>query len=257
MDIPRAHRQDLAPIRFGWGLAAANALARDVDVAVVVDVLSFTTTTTVALDAGATVIPLRWRDERAEAVAREAGAVLAVGRSTAHDGQVSLSPAGMRRHARAGQTIALPSPNGATIARALTDRAATCVAGCLRNAPAVGRWIHEIGAERVVVVAAGERWPDDTLRPADEDLWGAGAVLAALHDLGHRAQSVEADTARASYLALGSPEWVRAALHRCASGRELADSGFKADVDVAAEVGASTAVPVLRRDRFEPATVVP
>ena len=42
---------------------------------------------------------------------------------------------------------------------------------------AVARWLQARGGT-VAVVAAGERWPDGSLRPAAEDLWGAGAVLA-------------------------------------------------------------------------------
>lgn len=56
------------------------------------------------------------------------------------------------------------------------------VAACLRNARAVAAWLSErSGADDgpVTVIAAGERWPDGSLRPA-QDLLGAGAVVAAL-----------------------------------------------------------------------------
>jgi 2-phosphosulfolactate phosphatase len=238
------HRQVSARTRFDWGLTGATAIGAGATVAVVVDVLSFTTTTTVALDAEASVVPLPWRDERAEAVAREYDAVLAVGRSRAGDGQVSLSPASMRAHAVAGRPVVLPSPNGATIAHALADSGATVVAGCLRNAAAVAGWLRDRDDPAVAVVAAGERWPDGSLRPAAEDLWGAGAVLAALD----RARlSPEASAAAAAYDAIGD---VAAALHDCASGRELDAIGFGTDVDIAAELGASSVVPVLRDGVF-------
>ncbi|MFE7855456.1 hypothetical protein [Streptomyces sp. NPDC057403] len=45
-----------------------------------VDVLSFTTSVTVAVEAGTRVFPYAWRDETAAAFARDKGAALAVGR---------------------------------------------------------------------------------------------------------------------------------------------------------------------------------
>lgn len=47
--MDEAHRQREYGVRFDWGLQGALAVAADVDIAVVVDVLSFTTTVTVAL----------------------------------------------------------------------------------------------------------------------------------------------------------------------------------------------------------------
>jgi 2-phosphosulfolactate phosphatase len=250
---PDVHRQASARARFDWGLTGAAAIGAGVDVAVVVDVLSFSTTTTVALDAGATVIPFPWRDERAEAIAREHDAVLAVGRSRAGVGQVSLSPASMRAHVAAGQRVVLPSPNGATIAHALADAGITVVAGCLRNAAAVADWLRardDAPVVTVAVVAAGERWPDGSLRPAAEDLWGAGAVLAGLD---HAGLSAEAAVAATAYEALAD---VPAVLHACASGLELDAIGFEADVDIAAEVDASRLVPVLRDGVFVDASTL-
>ena len=81
-----------------------------------------------------------------------------------------------------------------------------------------------------------------------EDLWGAGAVLSALAALGRADFSPEAQAARAAYDGLEGD--VAAALHACASGRELDAIGFGDDVDVAAEVDASTVVPVLRDGAF-------
>jgi 2-phosphosulfolactate phosphatase len=244
VDLSAVHRQQEARVRFDWGLTGARAIGVGADVAVVVDVLSFSTTTTVALDAGTAVIPLPWMDARAEEVARARDAVLAVGRSRAGEGQVSLSPACMRAHARGGGRVLLPSPNGATIAHALADAGATVVAACLRNAAAVARWIAARNAGVVAVVAAGERWPDGSLRPAAEDLWGAGALLAGL---GTDACSPEAGVAVAAYRALTE---VAAALHDCASGRELHAIGFGADVDIAAELDTSRVVPVLQDGAF-------
>ena len=125
----------------------------------------------------------------------------------------------------------------------------------MRNAAAVSRWIsrHHDPATTVAVIAAGERWPDGELRPAIEDLWGAGAVVAGLLAAGWNAPSPEAESARDAYESIRGRE--RHALATCASGRELIDAGFAADVDVAAEADASDAVPLLADGSFQDASV--
>lgn len=228
-------------VRFEWGPTGAAAVAAPVTV--VVDVLSFTTTLTVAVERGMTVYPFGWKDERAATYAAERDAVLARGRS--ERAGVSLSPASVR--AAAGvERLVLPSPNGSAIAFGLAGTGATVVGASLRNASAVARWV---AGREVSVVAAGERWPDGSLRPAVEDLWGAGAVIAGLVDRGVTGLTPEARMAERAFRSASLPDDLVA----CASGQELVEMGFAGDVDIAAEVDASDVVPVLRGDAFEEA----
>jgi 2-phosphosulfolactate phosphatase len=237
-------------VRFDWGPAGAARVAAPEGVLVVVDVLSFTTSVTVAVERGVAVYPAAWRDQRAGELARDVGAVLAVGRSEATaEHPWCLSPAALRA-ADAPSRLVLPSPNGSAIAAAAGG---TVLAACLRNASAVGAWVSKrYGSQGapVTVIAAGERWPDGSLRPAVEDLLGAGAVLAALADCGDFEASPEAARARAAY---APTESVPHAVRCCASAVELANLGFGADVEVAVEVDASTVVPVLTGGAFQPA----
>ncbi|MEY9874703.1 2-phosphosulfolactate phosphatase [Streptacidiphilus sp. MAP12-33] len=237
-------------IRFEWGAAGAERLAARVACLVVVDVLSFTTSVTVAAEAGTRVFPYRWRDETAAAFAGQVDAELAAGRRQATAASPwSLSPAALRR-APFTPRLVLPSPNGSAIAA--TARGATVVAGALRNAAAVGRWLDRQGygtpARPVAVIASGEHWPDGSLRPALEDLLGAGAVIAALRErTGEGALSVEAAAAAAAFTA--TPD-VRRAVAGSSSGRELTHGGFADDVAVATEQDASSVVPVLTDGAF-------
>ena len=139
-----AHRQAGSSVRLEWGPYAAAAFAPEVDVAVVVDVLSFSTTVTIALGRGITVHPFRWRDERAVELARELDANLALQRQDARlrPGSVSLSPQSLQR-ASGIERLVLPSPNGSTICASLAGHGATVVAGCLRNAGAVSAYLAE------------------------------------------------------------------------------------------------------------------
>ncbi|MCA0295093.1 MAG: 2-phosphosulfolactate phosphatase [Actinobacteria bacterium] len=143
--------------------------------------------------------------------------------------------------------LVLPSPNGSTIAALLQDSGATVLLGCLRNAAAAAeRLAAELGQGRsVVVVAAGERWTSDgSLRPALEDQLGAGAVLSALVALGHGGTLSRAASAAVAVFRAAGPH-LREWMVTCRSGRELAERGFTADVEVAAQLDASRTVPVL------------
>jgi 2-phosphosulfolactate phosphatase len=245
-----AHRQSGHRVRFDWGPTGGAAITAGADVAVVVDVLSFTTTLSVAVERGMTVLPYRWKDERAASYAVERSASLAVGRLEARSLQdsggtaVSLSPAAMSRAVGVDRVV-LPSPNGSSICFGLADAGATVVGACFRNRATVARWLSARPDATIAVVAAGERWPDDLLRPCAEDLWGAGAVLDALPaaDLSPEAR-LAADAFRAVEADL------RAELRACASGQELVDAGFAGDVDVAADLDVADIVPVLDDGEF-------
>lgn len=245
------HDQGTFAVRCEWGPVGASLVPADV--AVVVDVLSFTTTVTVAVGRGITVFPYRWRDEQARAYAASRDALLAVGRLEARElpGQVSLSPAAMAALTGVDRVV-LPSPNGSTITHALAGTGARVVAGSLRNASAVADHVAPLlrDGATCVVVPAGERWPDDSLRPCVEDLWGAGAILARLVECGATGLSPEARAAAHAWAGVHLP----ADLHDCAGGRELAAAGFADDVTAAAQVDASDVVPVLDGERFVPGT---
>ena len=88
--------------------------------------------------------------------------------------------------------------------------------------------------------------PTAQLRPAVEDLWGAGAVLAALGAAGASPEAAHGRRLRSMRVA----DDLASALRACASGRELVEDGFGADVDLAAAYDVSEVVPVLYGDAF-------
>jgi len=246
--VTSPYAQDGYRVAFDWSSAGAAEVRGDL--VAVVDVLSFTTAVTVAVDAGIEVLPYRWRDESAEAFAEQHEAALAVGRGQAGDDGISLSPVTIRR---AGvRRLVLPSPNGSTISQQLSDSGSTVLAVSLRNAAAAAAWVAtKLAGDpslTVVAIAAGERWKDGSLRPAVEDLWGAGAFLAALADGGAGPLSPEARAAAAAYRDVAGE--LPDLLHECAGGRELTAYGFAGDVAVAAEVDISGLVPVLQGCRL-------
>lgn len=218
-----------------WGPRAINVFAAWADVVVVVDVLSFSTAVDVAVSRGAAVLPCA-DDE----VPEKLGACVAVPRGeTSSDRPYSLSPESLSA-LPAGATIVLPSPNGAALSAELDGAGQVVVAGCLRNATAVGAYVADAGS-RIGVLAAGERWPvDGSLRPAFEDLVGAGAVIAAI---GASRRSPEAAAAAAVYA--DAADSLDGRLSDCTSGRELRERGFGIDVAWAAEVDISQSVPLL------------
>lgn len=245
-----------AGVRFEWGAAGAGLLAEACAILVVVDVLSFSTATTVAVERGMRVHPFPWRGEDARAYGARVGAVVASGRRAATaEHPWSLSPAALKE-APVVPDLVLPSPNGSTISAAASSTGAAVVAGCLRNARALSSWLRAEGygtAERPIgVIAAGERWPDATLRPALEDLLGAALLLDGLADV-EGGFSVEAAVAVA--VLDGVPD-IAAAVRGSGSGQELITGGYPEDVEAAVEINSSEVVPLLRGDIFHSAAAL-
>lgn len=240
-----------AGVRFGWALPGALALAAPAGALVIVDVLSFSTAVTVAAGRGTTVYPHPWPDAGVEAFAAGRDAVWAVPRdqvSTSHPW--SLSPAHLLG-APAPRRLVLPSPNGSALAATAT--AGHILAGCLRNATAVAGWLsgHGFGHpdRPATIIAAGERWPGGELRPALEDLLGAGAIIAALGL--PDALSPEAAAAEAAWRH-HRPD-ITDVIHRCSSGQELTAAGHAPDIDIAAQHDTQETVPILTGGAFRPA----
>lgn len=223
-----------------WGATGARSLAETSDVLVVVDVLSFSTSLSVAVERGAQVWPYAIGSDGAEQLAREIGAVLARGRSTRQG--PTLSPASLL-DLEEGSRVVLPSPNGSAIAHAAVSGGLPVVSACLRGAAAAVRLLEEFG--RVGLVASGERWPDGTLRPAYEDWLGCGVLAQGLVAKGYSA-SPDA-VAAAAAAAVPRP------LADCPSGRELVERGFAADVELAEQRNVTEVVAMLKSGRFSAA----
>ena len=243
--------QDGFDLQFEWGPAGLRELGPGAGAIVVVDVLRFTTAVSVAVGRGAEVLPYGPGDGHAETFAAQHNALLAgTGRG---DHAWSLSPTDLAT-IRAGTRLVLPSPNGSALAHAARQLApgAVVLAGCLRNASAVAQ--QAAARSRggpVVVIAAGERWPGEpgavgALRPAVEDLLGAGAVLRALRVLTGIAPDRISPEARVAMAAFDDArDDLRAWLLASGSGRELAARGWRDDVEVAAALDVDAVAPIL------------
>lgn len=209
--MPGPFDQSAYQVRLEWGVAGLARLAPS-DIVVVVDVLRFSST----------VIQSVERDETVEMDA------------AAH--AVSI--------------------NGAAVVDAANESSATVLLGALRNPAAVARAVLAVQQERgsrtsVAVIACGElesRSPDASLRFGVEDLLGAGAVIAALSDIGIDHSSPDAAVAGEGFRALRGA--ARHLLTASGSGRELDDLGRRDEVLAAAAVDAASVVPVLRGGRF-------
>lgn len=227
-------------VRCEWGLPGVRLIGGSAGVPVIVDVLSFSTCVDVAVSRGARIFPCRWKGARAGELAAQFDAELAVPRGQA--GKFSLSPASMKE-AVEGRRIVLPSPNGSELTVEAGALERVVLAGCFRNCEAVGKYAAARGGS-VAVIAAGERWPDRTLRPAVEDLAAAGAIIASLS--GDRSPEASAAIAVWNYARNGTSAFLKS----CSSGRELIEWGFEEDVIIASEVNVSSAVPRLHEQAY-------
>lgn len=222
-----------------WGEQGVAQLTSISDVVVIVDILSFSTSVEIATNNGAIIFPYRWRDESALDYAKQVNAELASKTRISNHGY-SLSPTSLT-NIPAGARLILPSPNGAALT--LRTGQTPTLAGCLRNCKAVAQFAQRYGA-RVAVIPAGERWEDGSLRPALEDLIGAGAILSYLEG----GLSPEAEAAVAVFHRFKAH--LVTILRKCSSGKELIARGFAADIELAAAINTSGCVPLLTQNAY-------
>jgi 2-phosphosulfolactate phosphatase len=225
-------------INFCWGRQGARRAAEDNAVTGIVDVLSFSTAVAVACAVGARVTPFVSSARAKEAVAAHPQLMLAVRREAAAPGDFSLSPVRFLQ-AKAGDWIALPSPNGATCCTIAVDNGATDVfAGSLVNATATAHALQATAVSSgrsIWVVACGERNEpqglDDAIRFALEDYLGAGAILNGLSGR----FSPDAELCRAAYQAAAAAGNIGRLLETCESGQELIARNYAGDVSLAVQ----------------------
>lgn len=246
-------------LRCDWGATGGRYISQTAALSVVVDVLSFSTTVTLAVERGIEIIPFPWRDGRAASFAAEQGAQMAVGRleGRTSPGQLSLSPCSVLGLAEVPSRVVLPSPNGAAIAHALAETETPMVAGSLLNARAVAEFaIEKMGdTGSVALVAAGERWRDSSLRPAIEDFWGVGAIAHEIADI--MGEDILLTASPIMQSAVASYRYAAddlvGFLSRSASGMELIEADFAEDISVAARLNTSAALPLLHEGAFRAA----
>jgi 2-phosphosulfolactate phosphatase len=115
----------------------------------------------------------------------------------------------------------------------------------MRNATAVANQaMNAVGDGTLAVIPAGESWEVGSLRPAIEDLIGAGAIISALTG----SLSSEAVVARDVFEASRGDLFDR--MMSSVSGVELCERGFQQDVEIATHLDVSTCAPILCEDAY-------
>ncbi|WP_414568787.1 2-phosphosulfolactate phosphatase [Nostoc sp. CCY 9925] len=228
-------------LRCEWGAQGVSQLASISDVVIIVDVLSFSTCVEIATNNGAIIFPYAYKDESVIDYAKSLQAELASHRQRWTITGYSLSPKSLEK-IPAGTRLVLPSPNGSFLT--LHTGKTPTLAGCLRNCQAVAQFAQKYG-DKIAVIPAGERWKDNgSLRPAFEDLIGAGAILSYLPG----SLSPETEAAVAAFQAFQHD--LVGYLKKCSSGKELIEKGFEPDVELAAAFNVSNCVPLLTGNAY-------
>ena len=208
------------------------------DVLVVVDILSFSTSLSVAVERGAEVWPYALGSDGAEQLAREIGAVLARGRSTRQG--PTLSPASLL-------DLEPGTPAGAAVAQRVGDRAR---GGQRRAAGRLGVPARRVGGGRgccVRTTASAWSRPGSAGRTArcvrrTRTCSARACVAAGLVAAGYR----PSPDAAAAVAASVHPR----PLADCPSGVELVERGFAEDVAMSQARDVTDVVAVMKSGRF-------
>ena len=251
---------EAAQVHVEWGVPAALLAALRGDLVVVVDVLSFSTSLIEVVERDGTAFcyspdELDRAGDRDRA-ARDHDAIVLSKQRSVSAGEVSLSPASLQS-LPLGRRVVMTSLNGGRCVAAAADAPWVGI-GALTNRTAVARRVEwllaDAAATRCTIVPCAELWSEPFMasqvgdlsevsaplvRPAYEDLLGAGSIVAAMGE--HVQRSVEASMAATVFESHESR--ISEFLEGCVSGRELIERGFAADVTIAAQLDTRAVVP--------------
>ena len=221
-----------------WGIEGINKFSSQSDITIIVDVLSFSTCVDIVLSRKAFVYPYMFKDNSSvEYAALNKAELASFNRSK---DKFSLSPLSLKNISE-GTRIVLPSPNGSELSLCARSKETLCA--CLRNYRLVAEYANSV-SENIVVIPAGEKWLNGSIRFAIEDYLGAGALISELKG----ELSAEARAAKKLFESLNPLLYdiVSGSL----SGRELIEKGFHEDVDIALDLNAGSSVPVLKNKYY-------
>jgi 2-phosphosulfolactate phosphatase len=234
-------------VKVEWGQRGAREAAARGDIIIIVDVLSFSSTTVAALHHGAQIYPFPPPiGEESRKYAATLGAEMVLGRAeAARTGGYTLSPVSFKENDR-GKKFVLCSLNGAACTESAKNVSALLI-GALVNAAAAAKAANELQQKTgsaITIVPCGERWDsplpsENGMRPGIEDYLGAGAILQTLNGN----FSPEADVCRAAFASCQHN--LTELISKSGSGRELIERGFEADVEFCRQLNTHTEVPVL------------
>jgi 2-phosphosulfolactate phosphatase len=206
------------------------------DIAIMVDVLSASTTMTVAMQNFSTIIPVKSILE-AQEIAKKYDAVLAgERRGAAIEGfDTGNSPPEISKIS--GNTLVLTTSNGTRI---MDKMKATILIGSFVNAKAVAKKALDLAENHIEVVMAGV---DGNF--AIEDFLGAGEIITNL------VNSEIDEIALASCLASRDKNMVDEAVKNSRSARKLGEIGLSDDVDFCLKRNIYDSVPLYANGRIK------
>jgi 2-phosphosulfolactate phosphatase len=161
-------------------------------------------------------------------------------------GGLSLSPTSLR-DIPCGSRLVLPSPNGSAAAWLAGKTSAAVFCGSLRNMRATALACRHYAS--VLVIACGEKWPNDTARFCIEDYVAAGGIVSMLERPGEL--SPEATLATLAYGGFNDAGQRGAALAACSSAVELRERGFEDDVHLCLQEDVSNHACQLHDQAFQ------
>lgn len=147
--------------RLEWGQRGAREAAERGDITIILDVLSFSSTVTAAVNFGASIFPYPPPiNEVAKKYAQELGAQIVWGRAEAKKfGGHSLSPSSFTT-ADYGQKFVMCSLNGAACTW-VAFKVPALLIGCFLDASAVATIANQLVLDicaNITVIACGEKW---------------------------------------------------------------------------------------------------